>query len=147
MNNLNLYLGMAFLSATVGTSLFKGHLKRDLVAQLTNEEIKVYDKIRCERRNIYLVGLVLGLVASYLYIKYMNKSYNKVQNGLTVVAITGVVNYFFYNLYPKSKYMLEYLDTQKENKAWLKIYKGMKLRYHVSFLAGLVGAYFLSQEF
>ena len=36
--------------------------------------------------------------------------------------------------------MLEYLDSKNENLAWLKIYKTMKFRYHVTFLLGLIVA-------
>ena len=46
-------------------------------------------------------------------------------------------------LYPKPLYMIEILNTRKENQAWLKIYKYMQYRYHISFLLGLIFAYFL----
>jgi len=142
--NLNIYLGLSFLSATVGTSFYqnKDELKQDLISQLTDEELRVHQEIVEERRNIYLQGLVLGFIISFIYLRY-NPSENIYLDGMTSVAITGVVNYFYYILSPKSKYMLEYLDTKKENKAWLKIYRSMQLRWHSAFVMGLISAYFI----
>ena len=143
--SINLYLGLAFLSATVATTFLKGNIKDELLLQLTPEEQKIHQEIVEMRRNIYLQGLFIGLVLSVLYLK-VNPSENIYTNGLTAVAITGVVNYFYYILKPKNKYMLEYLDTQKENKAWLKIYKHMKFVYHSAFLGGLSSASFISNN-
>lgn len=142
--NLNIYLGLAFLSATLATTFYQGkdELKKGLTSQLTDDEIKIHQEIVQERRNIYLQGLVIGLIVSFIYLRY-NPSENTYLNGMTAVAITGVINYFYYMLSPKSKYMLEYLDTKKENKAWLKIYRTMQLRWHSAFVMGLVSAYFI----
>ena len=51
-----------------------------------------------------------------------------------------LVNYFFYILYPKKQYMLQYLDKKNENIAWLKIYRKMQFRYHLAFLLGTIAS-------
>ena len=38
----------------------------------------------------------------------------------------------------KKKYILQFLDTKKENQAWLNIYRSMQLRYHLGFVLGLL---------
>jgi uncharacterized protein YacL len=134
-------LSVAFASATVGVMLNKNELKKDLVEQLTDKELVIYNEIKIERRTIYLKGLVAGVILSLIYLNSLsNPSNDRITNLCVVFALTMVVNYFFYILHPKSKYMLEYLDSAKENKAWLKIYKGMQFKYHLSFLLGLLGA-------
>lgn len=139
---LKSYLAVGFLSATIATTFYprKKELKKALTDQLTDEEIFIYHEIINERRNIYLGGLAIGMVVSYLYLKYFNRGQ---LDGMASMAITGVINYFFYNLMPKSKYMVEYLDTVEENKAWLEIYKTMKFAWHGAFLLGLVASYFI----
>lgn len=138
---LSCVLSVAFASATVGVMLNKNELKKDLVEQLTEKELVIYNEIKVERRNIYLKGLVAGIILSLVYLySQPNPSNDRITNLCITYAITMVTNYFFYILHPKSKYMLEYLDTAKENKAWLKIYKGMQFKYHLSFLLGLLSA-------
>ena len=47
--------------------------------------------------------------------------------------------YLYYSLYPKSKYILEYLTTPEQNAAWLEIYKEMKSRHYMGLLLGIIG--------
>jgi hypothetical protein len=142
--SLNLYLGIAFLFATLATSCYKNksELKKGLTSQLTEDEIKIYQDIIDNRRNIYLRGLAIGMIVSYFYLR-INPTTNSYSDGLSTMAITGVINYFYYILHPKDKYMLEYLDTKKENKAWLDIYRTMQLRWHSAFVLGLITSYFI----
>lgn len=139
---LKSYLAIAFLSATIATTFYPGkkELKKNLMDYLNDEEIDIYQEIVEERRNIYLIGLGLGMMLSYLYLKYFNRGQ---LDGMMSVSITGVVNYFFYVLMPKSKYMIEYLDEPEENQAWLDIYRTMQMRWHGAFLLGLFAAYFI----
>ena len=34
--------------------------------------------------------------------------------------------------------MLQYIENQKQSKAWLKVYKTMQLKYHLGFVLGIV---------
>ena len=94
------------------------------------------------RKTIYLQGLILGFVCSLIFL-FINKFKSKQVILLTSISITFVINYFYYILYPKKKYMISILNSKKENKAWLKIYKTMQIRYHVGFLFGLGAAFFM----
>jgi Sec-independent protein secretion pathway component TatC len=51
-----------------------------------------------------------------------------------------MVSVVYYFLIPKSDYMLNYLKTEEEIKAWLEIYKYMKLKYFLGFLFGFLSA-------
>ena len=135
----NLYLSIAFLIATIFTIQVDPSIKKDLLKQLTKEEQAHYKDITKMRKTIYFQGLGLGFLLSLLFI-YVNKIKNKSTTLLYAISITFIVNYFYYILYPKDKYMIEILDTKEENKAWLNIYKTMQMRYHLGFLLGLLAA-------
>jgi len=143
MEYLNVYLAVAFFIATLKTTSCQAKkYQKNLMKQLNQYEINIYQSIIDERRKIYFMGLLLGLIISIIFL-YYNKNLSNVMKIFTSMTIISVVNYFFYILYPKKHYMLEYLDTKEENKAWLEIYKHMQYRYHLGFVLGLVGAYFV----
>ena len=142
----NFILTIAFLFATLGTTLNTQNLNQDLINQLKPEEIILYKNITIMRRNIYFTGLIIGVIMSLIFLLYTS-SYDYYYRLFGAISITFCVNYFYYILYPKPIYMLNVLDTSSENKAWLKIYRTMQLRYHLSFLFGLCFAFFLYKIF
>ena len=48
---------------------------------------------------------------------------------------------------PKSTYMLEHIDTAEQARAWLEIYKEMKLNCHIGMLLGVVALPFICNIF
>ena len=149
MNKIvSIILAIAFISATLVTTLVSKNIKYDLIKQLTDNEIHIYKNIINERRNIYFAGLGLGILLSIIYILFINKSNdNTLLKIFCGISITMSVNYFFYILYPKSQYMIQHLNKKSENIAWLKIYKTMQFRYHMAFLLGLVSSGFICYSF
>tara|TARA_B110000037_G_C16936982_1_gene431060 strand:- start:388 stop:843 length:456 start_codon:yes stop_codon:yes gene_type:complete len=139
---LSIFLTCGFLFATLATTFYNKTINQDLINELTEKEIGIYKKITIMRRNIYLCGLLLGIFIAMLFL-YMSSSKDYYYRILSAIAITFFINYFYYILYPKGIYMLDILDTNKENKAWLKIYRYMQFRYHLAFLFGLLFAFFL----
>ena len=137
-----LALSIAFLLATLATTFINPNIKKDLLNELTPQEIIIYKNITMFRLKIYYQGLFLGIFISLIYL-YLNQNKDKYLNLFIAISLTFVTNYFYYMLYPKPLYMIEILNTRKENQAWLKIYKYMQFRYHSAFLFGLIFAYFL----
>lgn len=127
-------LSIAFLSATIFTSLTNKDLKNNLLSQLNEKEIQYFNEIKQERLQIYFQGLIIGFLISLAYLHFR-------KNIFVAFTILFFINYFYYILYPKSKYMVEILDNTEENKAWLEIYKHMQFKYHISFLFGLLFAF------
>ena len=139
----SIYVSIAFLIATIATLQSPNEeLKQNLSQHLNEKEQNYYEEIIIMRRNIYFQGLGLGVVLSLcaIFLIPTLKKAKKMVRFFTAIAITFSVNYFYYILYPKDKYMIEILDTKEENKAWLQIYKTMQFRYHMGFLLGLVAA-------
>ena len=140
---LAFYLSIAFIIATIMTIQSpNSKLKKDLSKHLSEKELQYYQDIIIMRRNIYFQGLILGIILAIIIICFVPqmKKAKKSNRLYSAIAITFVVNYFYYILYPKDKYMIEILDTKEENKAWLNIYKTMQMRYHLGFLLGLLAA-------
>jgi len=141
-NTTSIVLTGGFLCATLATTFYDNNINKDLIQQLLPKEQIIYQEITNKRCNIYYTGLLLGVVIACIFL-YLTKSTNYYYKLFSAIAITFFINYFYYILYPKPLYMLEILDTNKENKAWLKIYRYMQIRYHLAFLLGLCFAFFL----
>ena len=63
------------------------------------------------------------------------------------IAIVLGVTYVHYTIMPKSTYMLEHIDTTEQARAWLEIYKEMKLNCHIGMLLGIVALPFVCKIF
>ena len=141
MCSLSCAIAVAFVIATIVCIFSDKNMKYKLFRYLNPQEREIYEQIVIQRRNIYLQGLLLGIIISLLYI-YFCKPQDNYQTLCVAIALTFSINYFYYILYPKKKYMLQYLDTKKENQAWLQIYRNMQLRFHLGFLFGLLACGF-----
>lgn len=106
----------------------------ELVKVLNPEQMEIYKKIVIERRNLMIVGYIIGLTLSAVMTLYVN---NKSLQVCYAIIITYMTSYFYYTLMPKSDYMLLHL-TNEQNKAWLDVYLKMKNNYHLSFLLGML---------
>lgn len=136
------------LSAIVGIGLLGGslltmtvseeeHLR--LKATLSEELDQIYTNIAIERRNLYLQGLLLGLLLA-VALSWKLKISNRFHRVTLLTACILFVAFSYYSLMPKSDYMLNHLKTADQNKAWLEIYKTMKQRYMLGVLGGAVAA-------
>ncbi len=113
--------------------------------------INTYDEIVVERTKIYYTGYGLGLILAFIIILYNTHVRKEPMTSLhlvcTVVASSFLVNYFYYILTPKSKWMLEVITEPEDTKAWLKMYKSMNLYYHSGLVLGLVAVGTMSYAF
>mgnify|MGYP001446590553 CR=1 FL=1 len=132
-------IGSALLGSslvTMATSKTSGNFKKfnDL---LTDDQKKIYKDIHKERLTIYIQGLILGTLLAIFVTK--QSAFKQTNNVCLFVTIALGVNWMYYLLYPKTKYMLEELGTKEQNKAWLAIYKEMKLRCLIGLILGAAG--------
>jgi uncharacterized protein YacL len=132
-------LGLAMLGASVSTMSVTEEQHNLLRSTFSDELDEIYGKIVIERRNHYVLGLILGVALAYVslsLVKIANR-FHKTSLFVLVTLMTAVVFYF---LMPKSDYMLNHLKTEEQNKAWLEVYKTMKQRYFLGFLLGALAA-------
>ena len=111
---------------------------------LDDNQRQVYKSIVQERATIYVQSLILGLVLAILVVFNLKKLGQTPRVCLFILIALGT-NYLMYSLYPKSTYMLEHLRSTEQNKAWLAIYKEMKLRCKIGFVLGALGYLVLSR--
>ena len=122
---------------------------------LDEKQMKVYQKIVNERKNIALqgYGLGLGLSVGFLVSRhFMTKRKasflsSSISSLCLTAAITFIVQYFYYILSPKSDWMLNQLTNEQQKQQWLKVYRAYSWNYHLSMLIGLVGAGLLGYSF
>lgn len=135
------------LACLIATGMFGGKLylvvnynKKELLDKFTNtlddNQKKRYKNIMKERLNIYLQGMLLGLVFGFLYLQVVSEK-ELVRACMFAVIVLGT-NYFYYILKPKSDYMVKHLQNQKQRLAWLDIYKEMQFRCKMGFVIGAV---------
>ncbi len=132
-------LGIAMLGATFFTMCVSREQQDNLHKVLSAELAKRYECIIAERRNHYMLGLLFGLALSYAIVPKtgITNLFHRISLYLAITLITSVV---VYSALPKSDYMLNHLRSEKENRAWLEVYKTMKHRYFFGFLLGSLTA-------
>jgi hypothetical protein len=139
-------LGAALLGSSVLTMLTSktaGVFKR-FDNLLDDNQRQVYKSIVQERATIYVQSLILGLVLAILVVFNLKKMGQTPKVCLFILIALGT-NYLMYSLYPKSTYMLEHLRSTEQNKAWLGIYKEMKLRCTIGLILGALGYIVISR--
>jgi Mn2+/Fe2+ NRAMP family transporter len=105
---------------------------------LDDNQQQIYKSILAERATIYIQSLILGIILAVI-VTFNVKKLKKISRVCLFVVIAIVTNYLVYSLYPKSTYMLEHLKSTQQNKAWLAIYKEMKLRCLLGLVLGALG--------
>ena len=131
--------GLALLGASISTLSVNKQQQNVLKSVLSDELDKKYENIVIERRNHYIIGLVLGMILSFIVVNKV-KSSNYFTRLSLFTMITLVTAVIFYMLMPKSDYMLNHLKTEQENKQWLKVYKTMQSRYFIGLVLGALAA-------
>jgi len=124
-------------------SMWDSQIMQKYREQLPESLQNTYREIVNERTKINYFGYLLGFILSIVIIIYNTRiAKNKMGNlGMVclVVAVSFTVNYFYYILSPKSKWMLNEVKTEEQTKAWLEMYRHMQVYYHTGFVLGIIG--------
>ena len=131
--------GLALIGGSIAT-LSVSEQQHNVLRKVLSDTLDAkYEVIVHERRNHYIVGLLIGLVLAFVILSNYKISnyFIRISSFFTITLLTGLL---FYMLMPKSDYMLNHLKTEEENKAWLSVYKTMKQRYFLGFVLGALAA-------
>jgi hypothetical protein len=140
--------GVGLLGAAAYTSMVPKEDVNRLRDMVSGDAALAYEKISKERATLYIVGLLIGLGVAYLVVfLYGGRISNRFHRATTFTAITLFTGVTFYTVYPKSDYMLNHIKNDKEAKAWMEVYKTMKMRYIVGFFLGALAAVPLANAF
>ena len=111
-------------------------------SQLPENLQKIYEQITNERKTIYYQGYILGFILSIFIILVNIYSEHKMLSTMSMIclilAISFITNYFYYILSPKKNWMLNYIKTPDQTKAWLQMYRKMQVYYHTGLVFGII---------
>ena len=111
-------------------------------SQLPENLQKIYEQIINERTTIYYQGYILGFILSIFIILINIYSEHTMLSTMSMIclilAISFITNYFYYILSPKKNWMLNYIKTPDQTKAWLQMYRKMQVYYHTGLVFGII---------
>jgi hypothetical protein len=118
--------------------------KHDVLTQFINtldsQQQQIFLQIHEERMKIFVLALIIGLICGTIVLLFMSE--HGIIRSCSFTLVTLTVTYLVYILYPKSKYILNYLVRPNQKTAWLRVYKTMQYRSYMGMLLG-AGAYLL----
>lgn len=145
-------LGLALLAGSISCMTITDKQRQQLEDVFDDELDKKHEEIVRQRRNLYLQGLGIGMVLASVFL-FVNVYKYRIQLAThkfyyisVFFAITLFTALIYYMLMPKD-YMLNYLKTPEQNKAWLKNYKTYQQRYMWGLILGAVAAIPIANAF
>ena len=133
MNGFTCMIALALFFSSVVMCVIPPTTLNRFKAVVTDKQWATYQQISAERLDIYVRSLLLGLIVGYVFTAIMKKS-----DVCQVTALILMMTSLIYTLSPKSKYMIEDLNTAEQRQEWLTIYKEQKLKGHVSAAIGFL---------
>lgn len=106
---------------------------------LDDSQRTTYKAIVDQRRNHYLVGLILGLIVATVMLLLTGDKAGQVMSGCFYTATVLIVQYIYYILMPKLPPMKNSLSTVEQQELWTAVHASMQRRYHGGALLGLLG--------
>jgi hypothetical protein len=130
-------LAAAFFGGMLYLTLnpYKNIVLDEFLQTLTEEQMVTFNLVHKERMQIYLMGLILGLLLGFTYLQ-MTKSC--ISRSCGFVAIVMGVNYLFYMIYPKSTYMVRHLREPEQLHKWQNLYRTMQYNQYLGMIIGLI---------
>ena len=141
-------IGLSFIIAMfmVAFSCRVKKENKEFIDSLTSEQLRIYENIKSQRWNIFLnaslAGILAGVISIFIYTQ-SSKSSSPMTSAFVFLSTAFTVQYFFYILSPKDKWIVTTLDTEEQRKEWKDTYSAYQSTYHLGLLLGLIG-YFIS---
>ena len=144
-----------FLSAAfIGSSIYmmitdkSNSEHKEMYKSFSKEKQEIYKKIKKERLIIWFKASIIAIFLSVL-VAYYHENIFSSTTAFSRTCITTLVYYgvqhLIYIMHPKTDYMLNHVENNKEAKAWLTKYKTMQRKWHTGFILGIFGYFLLSR--
>ena len=137
MNNIYCAIGITLFLTSI--FMFFPNIKSrnymGLYNKLNTEQKKKYIEIIHERIHIYTVGVVIGILLSWLY--YFNNKNDKLRI-CKAISIFGVVKLAIYYFSPKKPSLTYSLTTKDQLDIWQDIGTEMKNKWKKSLIIGFI---------
>ena len=142
-------IAVAFLLTSIAfpfVSHSKSQLHKTLYDTLNNDQQQRYERIVRHRNNLYLQGLVVGLLVACFVVglvMYTHPLSTNTSYGCLAVIVLFVTEFLYYMLSPKGEYMIDVLDSTEQRRAWMDVYRHMQVSMYGSFACALVASFLL----
>ena len=140
-------IGICLITAMICVC-FNCRIKKEsneFTASLDTEQLRQFENIKAERWNIFIkstiASIITGLVVLYVYLNSDAPKMNTYAIGCLFMGVALFVQYFWYILTPKNKWMIEILDKQNQRSEWVDVYREYQKTFHLGLLIGAVGYY------
>lgn len=134
----------AFAAGCISASLYclfvrnmKNDKTRKLESLLNDKQTQLYYDIMKERRNIFIMGKVIGLIVGFIFVSY--KKLDGWCKYCVFVVIVKFVACLVYLMYPKSDYFLKHVENKEQAAAWVDVYTEMRYNVFFGFVLGMIG--------
>lgn len=119
----------ALLGSTIMTMMMNKKYMNEFEDSLDKSQKEIYNEIRKERLQIFMIATFISIPIG-IWITYKNVCLG------TATAL--FLQMMIYLIWPKSKYMLEYLKEPKQSALWIKMYKYMSLLGYIGTIFGVM---------
>lgn len=131
------YTAIASHLAIIGYKISGSAETKDMIKHFTPKQMNVYNDIRKERRTHYLLGVGIGLIIATTFIM-KNKIVCPKKYICAFIGLALFVGNIFYELMPKSQWMIEHLDNAGDVQRWNSVYKKFRMLTGYGELLGFV---------
>jgi hypothetical protein len=131
-----LYPAAGLAVASLACGFYSTPQKKAFLALLTPDQRAAFGAIVRRRLWTYVCSMALGSVAGYAALTFGGM--RGAGGAAASVAVMMGVSYVCYALWPKGAFMLEYLTTAQQVRAWVDMYRRMVRLFHAGFLLGLL---------
>jgi hypothetical protein len=145
MTYTSCYIASAFQIASLYLMIASDVSTKDdeLVNSLDDEQKKYYKKVVNERKTIFLMASLMGLIVVLgLHFALLNNWVGGVSRNTIICLYTSIyflVEYMTYTLIPKKYWMLNMIGGDQDLvDKWVVKYNFMKTHWHIGLLLGLV---------
>ena len=113
-------------------------------ATLDTDQKETYEEIVRMRSNLFLKGLVVGVLVTGILIAVLTSITHTTTDRLGCFALTSVllITCIYYHVAHKSDYMVRHLKTREQTRAYLEVHRRFTRLRHIGFLLG-IGFYLL----
>lgn len=130
---------MALVGSTVVTGAMsfanKGKMT-EFQNTLNQAQLAVWEKIKTERTRIFVVASIIGLIVGIM-LKF---------NLCLSISAALFTQTMVYKLWPKSNYIMDYLQSPDQGRAWMRMTNNMSLFGDVGMIVGIVGYIILTSK-
>ena len=141
------YIASAFIGGSLMLML-KDNKKKN--KNFSKKQQNAYENIKKERTLIWIKATITGIFVSITLSKFgkyifgLNDPFNR--SCINTLVFYGV-QHLYYTLHPKKDWMLNHIENKEDIQWWLNCYKSMQYKWHLGFVLGIIGYFFISKFF